>query len=126
MRSFQAVSRAQGNSGRQPSRRATGANASSNALRAPLSAPMWLTSTISPPGLSTRANSSSVASGSGTAVMTYCATITSNESSGNARCLASITASASTLLKPNVSTRSFALRSIGAEMSMPTRRFERA
>ena len=37
---------------------------------------------ISPPGLSTRANSSSVASGSGTAVMTYCATTTSKDASG--------------------------------------------
>ena len=55
--------------------------ARSNAERSPASAPRWLTSTISPPGRSTRANSSSVASGSGTAVMTYCATTTSKEAS---------------------------------------------
>ena len=54
---------------------------------------------ISPPGLSTRANSSSVASGSGTAVMTYCATTTSNDASGKPSACASITASASTLVE---------------------------
>ena len=52
---------------------------------------MWLTRIISPPGLSTRTNSSSVPSGSGTAVMTYCATTASKTSSGKARFFASIT-----------------------------------
>ena len=51
---------AQRNSGRQPSRRATGAKACSKARRSPASAPRWLTRMISPPGCVTRANSSSV------------------------------------------------------------------
>ena len=72
---------------RQPSLRAIGANHCSRARRNPASAPTRLTSTISPPGFSTRANSSSVASGFGTVVMTYCATTTSNEASGNDRLL---------------------------------------
>ena len=54
---------------RQPSLRAAGANHCSSARRNPASAPTRLTSTISPPGLSTRANSSSVASGFGTVVI---------------------------------------------------------
>src|SRR6266404_1924317 len=73
----------------------------------------------SPPGLSTRMKSSSVASGSGTAVMTYCATTASKEESANARFLASITASVSTLARPSARTRLCALRSIGSEISTP-------
>ena len=64
-RSAQRDNRSQGNSVRQPSLRAAGANQCSSARRSPASAPTRLTSTISPPGLSTRANSSSVASGFG-------------------------------------------------------------
>ena len=45
--------------------RVAGANQCSSVRRSPASAPTRLTSTISPPGLSTRANSSSVASGCG-------------------------------------------------------------
>ncbi len=45
------ASRSQRNSGRQPSRRATGAKPCSNARRRPASAPRWLTRMISPPGL---------------------------------------------------------------------------
>src|SRR3981189_3466820 len=75
----------------------------------------------SPPGFSTRMKSSSVASGSGTAVMTYCATTASNDESANARLLASITASVSTLLRPSARTRLCALRSIGSRLSAPHR-----
>src|ERR1700737_1795476 len=63
--------------------------------------------------------SSRVASGSGTAVMTYCATTASKTESANARLLASITASVSTLLRPSARTRLCALRSIGSEISTP-------
>jgi hypothetical protein len=107
---------------RQPSLRAAGANQRSNARRNPASAPTRLTSTISPPGFKMRANSSSVASGSGTVVITYCATTTSNDAFGKDRCSASITHRPSTLLSPCSATRSFALRSIGSEMSTPQRR----
>ena len=67
-------------------------------------------------------NSSSVASGSGTAVMTYCATTTSKEASSKPRFCASITASPSTLLSPCSRTRAFALRGIGIDRSTPTTR----
>ena len=72
-----------------------------------------------PPGFSTRMKSSSVASGSGTAVMTYCATTASKNWSGKARCFASITASASTLASFSSRTRCCARRNIGSEISTP-------
>ena len=74
--------RSQRNSARQPSRRATGAKPCSKTRRSPSSAPRWLTKMISPLGLVTRAISSSARSGSGTAVMTYCATTASKNASG--------------------------------------------
>ena len=82
----QSASRAQRNSGRQPSRRASGANASSNSRARPALGADVIDQNDSPPGLSTRTKSSSVASGSGTAVMTYCATTASKDASGNASC----------------------------------------
>ena len=110
---------------RQPSLRAIGANHCSRARRNPASAPTRLTSTISPPGFNMRAHSSSVASGLGTVVITYWATTTSNEASGNDRCSASITQSPSTLERPSSATRSCALRNIGSEISMPQMRLLR-
>ena len=105
---------------RQPSLRAAGANQCSSARRSPASAPTRLTRTISPPGFSTRANSSSVASGLGTVVTTYCATTTSNESSGKVEPLGVHHLEALDMLSPSSATRSRALRSIGSEMSTPT------
>ena len=115
-----------GNSGRQPSRRASGAKHSSNSRRGPRSAPRWLTRMISPPALHARTNSSSVASGCGTAVMTNCATTTSKSAVGQRDRAASITASASTLASLCSATRSAALRNIGSDRSTPTVRFTRA
>ena len=64
----------------------------------------------------TRANSSSVASGSGTAVMTYCATTTSNDAVGEAQMLARPSPPALRHGRACArSTRSCALRSIGSE-----------
>jgi hypothetical protein len=60
------------NSGRQPSRRANGANASSKMRRGPLSAPIWLTRMSSPPGHTNEIIQRRL--GIGTAVITYCAT----------------------------------------------------
>src|SRR6266446_4905949 len=70
-------------------------------------------------GFRTRMKSSSVASGSGTAVMTYCATTASKDESAKAKLLASMTASVSTLQRPSARTRCCALRSIGSEISTP-------
>ena len=82
---------------------------------------------ISPPGLSTRANSSSVASGSGTAVMTYCATTTSKRLVRQRQMLGVHHRQRFDIASSLCSaTRSCALRSIGSEMSMPTMRLLRA
>ncbi len=110
---------------RQPSLRAAGANQCSSARRNPASAPTRLTSTISPPGLSTRANSSSVASGFGTVVTTYCATTTSNECIGKGQMLGIHHPKPLDILSPNSATRSCALRNIGSEMSTPQSRQSR-
>ena len=56
-----------------------------------------------------------IASGCGTAVMTYCATTTSNAPSGNASRVPSITARPCTWVRRSARTRSCALRSIGSE-----------
>ncbi len=61
------------NSVRQPSLRAAGATRCSIERRNPVSSLTRLKRMISPPGFRTRANSSSVASGFGTVVTTYCA-----------------------------------------------------
>jgi len=58
---------------------------------------------------------SSAASGSGTVVMTYCATTASKKASGKPRCCASITANASTWASLCSATRSCALRNIGSQ-----------
>src|ERR1700733_513326 len=87
--------------------------------RIPASAPMRLVMTISPPGLTTRTNSSKALSGCGTAVTTYCATTTSKDESGKSRLSASMTASPSTWVKCNLATRSRALHNISAEISTP-------
>ena len=84
-----------------------------------VSAPIWLTRISSPPGFNTRMKSSSVPSGSGTAVMTYCATTASKKASLKARFFASITASVSTFSRLCERTRCCALRSIGSEISTP-------
>ena len=65
------------------------------------SAPTRLTITSSPPGRSTRRNSSSAISGWGTVLTTYWATTTSKELSAKLRFSASITSSRSTCSSPS-------------------------
>ena len=81
-----------------------------------------LSSTISPPGFSTRANSSRATSGFGTVLTTHWATTTSKEASGKSNRSASMTARPSTLRKLLSTTRWRAFRSICSERSMPTTR----
>ena len=88
--------------------------------RMPASALTRVRMISSPPGRSTRANSSSAASGFGTAVTTYCAITTSKELSGNSSFSASITASPSTFLSRNSADALLGLlqhgfRNVGAE-----------
>ena len=103
----------------------TGDSHRSTRARGPPSAPMRLVRMMTPPGLNTRTNSSSAASGFGTAVTTYCATTTSKLASGKSRCSASITDNPSMLARPSRSARSRALASMVGEMSMPVMRVAR-
>src|SRR6201999_1783547 len=111
---------------RKPSRVTTGCSRCSMKRRTPASALTRVRMMSSPPGRSTRANSSSATSGFGTAVTTYCAITTSNELSGNSSFSASITASPSIFFKWASATRRFAFFSISSGISVADiRRIER-
>ena len=105
----------------QPRRVQTGATRSSSRPITGRSLRKWFSTTMLPPGLTTRRISRSTATGSGTALIVYVATAESNSSSANSMTVASMARSV-TLVAPSSSTFSCALRSISSERSMPVSR----